>query len=147
MLRKIMLTKESTLTNDQVSTINSTLVSLYNRLDKVFKQDKITEEPTTEDIGTPVGATYDYKGKRFQGRYYFSFKLDTTTLLPGYGHIIVKNLPEPINIYAFTTNTFGNELKGYFTLSSRNANIIEIVYIPYQAQRGSYIVTITGDKK
>ena len=64
----------------------------------------------------------------------------------GYGHIIIKDLPEVIDIYAFTTNTFGSELKGYFTISSRNANTIEIVYVPYQEQTGSFEVTITGEK-
>ena len=94
----------------------------------------------------PVGAVYDYKGKKFENRYFFSFKLDTSSLLAGYGHIIIKDLPEVIDMYAFTTNTFGAELKGYFTISSRNANTIEIVYVPYQAQTGSFEVTITGEK-
>lgn len=52
-----------------------------------------------------------------------------------------------IDIYAFSTNTLGAELKGYFTISSRNANTIEIVYVPYQAQKGSFEITITGEKK
>lgn len=146
MLKKVMLTPESTLTEAQISTMNSTLTSLYNRLDRVFLQDEITEEPSSEDVGVPVGAVYDYKGKRFKDKYFFSFKLDTTTLLAGYGHIIIKDLPEVIDIYAFTTNTFGNELKGYFTISSRNANSIEIVYVPYQSQQGSFEVSITGEK-
>lgn len=146
MLKKVMLTPESTLTEVQISTLNSTLTSLYNRLDRVFIQDEITEEPSSEDVGVPVGAVYDYKGKRFKDKYFFSFKLDTTTLLAGYGHIIIKDLPEVIDIYAFTTNTFGNELKGYFTISSKNANTIEIVYVPYQSQRGSFEVSITGEK-
>lgn len=146
MLKKVMLTLESTLTEAQISTMNSTLTSLYNRLDRVFLQDEITEEPSSEDVGVPVGAVYDYKGKRFKDKYFFSFKLDTTTLLAGYGHIIIKDLPEVIDIYAFTTNTFGNELKGYFTISSRNANSIEIVYVPYQSQQGSFEVSITGEK-
>jgi hypothetical protein len=146
MLKKVMLTPESTLTEVQISTLNSTLTSLYNRLDRVFIQDEITEEPSSEDVGVPVGAVYDYKGKRFKDKYFFSFKLDTTTLLAGYGHIIIKDLPEVIDIYAFTTNTFGNELKGYFTISSKNANTIEIVYVPYQSQQGSFEVSITGEK-
>lgn len=146
MLKKVMLTPESTLTEVQISTLNSTLTSLYNRLDRVFLQDEITEEPSSEDVGVPVGAVYDYKGKRFKDKYFFSFKLDTTTLLAGYGHIIIKDLPEVIDIYAFTTNTFGNELKGYFTISSKNANTIEIVYVPYQSQQGSFEVSITGEK-
>lgn len=146
MLRKIMLTPESTLNENQISSLNGTLTSLYNRLDRVFKQDKVEKEPSSEDIGVPVGAVYDYKGKRFENRYFFSFKLDTSSLLAGYGHIIIKDLPEVIDMYAFTTNTFGAELKGYFTISSRNANTIEIVYVPYQAQTGSFEVTITGEK-
>lgn len=146
MLRKIMLTPESTLNENQISSLNSTLTSLYNRLDRVFKQDEVEKEPPSEDVGVPVGAVYDYKGKKFENRYFFSFKLDTTSLLAGYGHIIIKDLPEVINMYAFTTNTFGAELKGYFTVSSRNANTIEIVYVPYQAQTGSFEVTITGEK-
>lgn len=146
MLRKIMLTPESTLNENQISSLNSTLTSLYNRLDRVFKQDEVEKEPSSEDVGVPVGAVYDYKGKRFENRYFFSFKLDTSSLLAGYGHIIIKDLPEVINMYAFTTNTFGAELKGYFTVSSRNANTIEIVYVPYQAQTGSFEVTITGEK-
>lgn len=146
MLRKAMLTLESTLNENQISTLNSTLTSLYNRLDRVFKQDEVEKEPSSEDVGVPVGAVYDYKGKRFENRYFFSFKLDTSSLLAGYGHIIIKDLPEVINMYAFTTNTFGAELKGYFTVSSRNANTIEIVYVPYQAQTGSFEVTITGEK-
>lgn len=141
-----MLTPESTLETNQIAALNSTLTSLYNRLDRVFKQDEEDKQPSSEDIGTPVGAVYDYKGKRFENKYFFSFKLDTTTLLAGYGHIVIKDLPEVINMYAFTTNTFGNELKGYFTISSRNANTIEIVYVPYQAQEGSFEVTITGEK-
>ena len=146
MLRKIMLTPESTLNENQISSLNSTLTSLYNRLDRVFKQDEVEKEPSAEDVGVPVGAVYNYKGKRFENRYFFSFKLDTSSLLAGYGHIIIKDLPEVINMYAFTTNTFGAELKGYFTVSSRNANTIEIVYVPYQAQTGSFEVTITGEK-
>ena len=146
MLRKIMLTPESTLNKNQISSLNSTLTSLYNRLDRVFKQDEVEKEPASEDVGVPVGAVYDYKGKKFENRYFFSFKLDTSSLLAGYGHIIIKDLPEVINMYAFTTNTFGAELKGYFTISSRNANTIEIVYVPYQAQTGSFEVTITGEK-
>ena len=141
-----MLTPESTLNKAQISTLNSTLNSLYNRLSRVFKQSKVEEEPTSEDVGVPVGAVYDYKGKKFENRYFFSFKLDTTSLLAGYGHIIIKDLPEIINIYAFTTNYTGTELKGYFTVSSRNANTIEIVYVPYQTQEGSFEVTITGEK-
>lgn len=146
MLKKIMLTPESTLNKVQISTLNSTLNSLYNRLDRVFKQTKVEKEPTSEDVGVPVGAVYDYKGKKFENKYFFSFKLDTTSLLAGYGHIIIKDLPEVINIYAFTTNYTGTELKGYFTVSSRNANTIEIVYVPYQTQEGSFEVTITGEK-
>lgn len=146
MLRKTMLTLESTLNENQISSLNSTLTSLYNRLDRVFKQDEVEKEPSSEDVGVPVGAVYDYKGKKFENRYFFSFKLDTSSLLAGYGHIIIKDLPEVINMYAFTTNTFGAELKGYFTVSSRNANTIEIVYVPYQAQTGSFEVTITGEK-
>ena len=146
MLRKTMLTPESTLNENQISSLNSTLISLYNRLDRVFKQDEVEKEPSSEDVGVPVGAVYDYKGKKFENRYFFSFKLDTSSLLAGYGHIIIKDLPEVINMYAFTTNTFGAELKGYFTVSSRNANTIEIVYVPYQAQTGSFEVTITGEK-
>ena len=141
-----MLTPESTLNKGQISTLNSTLNSLYNRLDRVFKQSKVEEEPSSVDVGVPVGAVYDYKGKKFENRYFFSFKLDTTSLLAGYGHIIIKDLPEVINIYAFTTNYTGTELKGYFTVSSRNANTIEIVYVPYQTQEGSFEVTITGEK-
>lgn len=146
MLRKVMLTPESTLNKNQISALNSTLTSLYNRLDRVFKQDEVEKEPSSEDVGVPVGAVYDYKGKKFENKYFFSFKLDTSSLLAGYGHIIIKDLPEVINMYAFTTNTFGAELKGYFTVSSRNANTIEIVYVPYQAQTGSFEVTITGEK-
>lgn len=146
MLRKTMLTPESTLNKNQISALNSTLTSLYNRLDRVFKQDEVEKEPSSEDVGVPVGAVYDYKGKKFENRYFFSFKLDTSSLLAGYGHIIIKDLPEVIDMYAFTTNTFGAELKGYFTVSSRNANTIEIVYVPYQAQTGSFEVTITGEK-
>ena len=141
-----MLTPDSTLNENQISSLNSTLTSLYNRLDRVFKQDEVEKEPSSEDVGVPVGAVYDYKGKKFENRYFFSFKLDTSSLLAGYGHIIIKDLPEVINMYAFTTNTFGAELKGYFTVSSRNANTIEIVYVPYQAQTGSFEVTITGEK-
>lgn len=146
MLRKIMLTRESTLNDAQITAMNSTLNSLYNKLDRVFKQDEVDKEPSAEDVGVPVGAVYNYKGKRFENRYFFSFRLDTTSLLAGYGHIIIKDLPEIINIYAFTTNTFGNELKGYFAISRRNANTIEIVYVPYQNQTGSFEVTITGEK-
>ena len=141
-----MLTPESTLNKGQISTLNSTLNSLYNRLDRTFKQSKVEEEPSSEDVGVPVGAVYDYKGKKFENKYFFSFKLDTTSLLAGYGHIIIKDLPEVINIYAFTTNYTGTELKGYFTVSSRNANTVEIVYVPYQTQEGSFEVTITGEK-
>lgn len=147
MLKKVMLTPDSTLDKKQISTLNSTLTSLYNRLDRVFKQSKVETEPSSEDIGVPVGAVYDYKGKRFKNRYFFSFKLDATSLLAGYGHIIIRDLPEMIDIYAFSTNTLGAELKGYFTISSRNANTIEIVYVPYQEQKGSFEVTITGEKK
>ena len=147
MLKKVMLTPDSTLDKKQISTLNSTLTSLYNRLDRVFKQSKVETEPSSEDIGVPVGAVYDYKGKRFKNRYFFSFKLDATSLLAGYGHIIIRDLPEMIDIYAFSTNTLGAELKGYFTISSRNANTIEIVYVPYQIQKGSFEVSITGEKK
>ena len=147
MLKKVMLTPDSTLDKKQISTLNSTLTSLYNRLDRVFKQSKIETEPSSEDIGVPVGAVYDYRGKRFKDRYFFSFKLDATSLLAGYGHIIIRDLPEMIDIYAFSTNTLGAELKGYFTISSRNANTIEIVYVPYQEQKGSFEITITGEKK
>jgi hypothetical protein len=145
MLRKIMLTKESTLKSSQIEAVNSTLTSLYNKLDRVFKQDKVETEPTAEDVGSPVGAVYDYKGKRLNNKYFFSFKLDVTSLLAGYGHILIKDLPEVIDMYSFTTNTFGNELKGYFTISSRNANTIEVVYVPYQNQEGTFEVTITGE--
>lgn len=147
MLKKIMLTPESTLNKKQISILNSTLTSLYNRLDRVFKQSKVEKEPSSENIGIPVGAVYDYRGKKFKDRYFFSFKLDATSLQAGYGHIIIRDLPEVINIYAFTTNTLGAELKGYFTISSRNANTIEIVYVPYQMQKGSFEITITGEKK
>ena len=147
MLRKIMLTPDSTLNANQISALNSTLNTLYNRLDRVFKQDVVEKEPSSEDIGVPVGAVYDYKGKRFENKYFFSFKLDTSSLLSGYGHIIIKDLPEIIDIYAFSTNTFGAELKGYFTISSRNSNTIEIVYVPCQEQIGSFEVTITGEKR
>lgn len=147
MLKKVMLTTDSTLNADQISALNSTLNTLYNRLDRVFKQDVVEKEPSSEDIGVPVGAVYDYKGKKFENKYFFSFKLDTTSLLAGYGHIIIKDLPEVIDIYAFSTNTLGAELKGYFTVSSRNANTIEIVYVPYQMQTGSFEVTITGEKR
>lgn len=147
MLKKVMLTSDSTLNGGQIAALNSTLNSLYNRLDRVFKQDKVEKEPSSEDIGVPVGAVYDYKGKRFENKYFFSFRLDTTSLAAGYGHIIIRDLPEVIDIYAFTTNTFGSELKGYFTVSSRNANTIEIVYVPYQEQTGSFEVTITGEKR
>ena len=147
MLKKVMLTPESTLDKKQISTLNSTLTSLYNRLDRVFKQSKFETEPPSENIGIPVGAVYDYRGKKFKDRYFFSFKLDATSLQAGYGHIVIRDLPEIINIYAFSTNTLGAELKGYFTVSSRNANTIEIVYVPYQIQKGSFEVTITGEKK
>lgn len=147
MLKKVMLTPESTLDKKQISTLNSTLTSLYNRLDRVFKQSKVETEPTSENIGIPVGAVYDYRGKKFKDRYFFSFKLDATSLQAGYGHIVIRDLPEIIDIYAFTTNTLGAELKGYFTVSSRNANTIEIVYVPYQEQKGSFEITITGEKK
>lgn len=147
MLKKIMLTPESTLDKKQISTLNSTLTSLYNRLDRVFTQSKVEKEPTSENVGTPVGAVYDYRGKKFKDRYFFSFKLDATSLQAGYGHIIIRDLPEIIDIYAFTTNTLGAELKGYFTISSRNANTIEIVYVPYQEQKGTFEITITGEKK
>ena len=147
MLKKVMLTPDSTLNANQISALNSTLNTLYNRLDRVFKQDVVENEPSSEDIGVPVGAVYDYKGKKFENKYFFSFKLDATSLLAGYGHIIIKDLPEVIDIYAFSTNTFGAELKGYFTVSSRNANTIEIVYVPYQMQTGSFEVTITGEKR
>ena len=147
MLKKVMLTPESTLDKKQISTLNSTLTSLYNRLNKVFTQSKVEKEPTSENVGIPVGAVYDYRGKKFKDRYFFSFKLDATSLQAGYGHIVIRDLPEIINIYAFTTNTLGAELKGYFTISSRNANTIEIVYVPYQIQKGSFEITITGEKK
>ena len=147
MLKKVMLTPESTLDKKQISTLNSTLTSLYNRLDRVFKQSKVETEPSSENIGIPVGAVYDYRGKKFKDRYFFSFKLDATSLQAGYGHIVIRDLPAIINIYAFSTNTLGAELKGYFTVSSRNANTIEIVYVPYQIQKGSFEVTITGEKK
>lgn len=147
MLKKIMLTPESTLDKKQISTLNSTLTSLYNRLDKVFTQSKVETEPTSENIGIPVGAVYDYRGKKFKDRYFFSFKLDATSLQAGYGHIVIRDLPEIIDIYSFSTNTLGAELKGYFTISSRNANTIEIVYVPYQEQKGSFEITITGEKK
>ena len=68
MLRKIMLTPESTLNENQISSLNSTLTSLYNRLDRVFKQDEVEKEPSSEDVGVPVGAVYDYKGKKFENR-------------------------------------------------------------------------------
>lgn len=142
-----MLTTDSTLNANQISALNSTLNTLYNRLDRVFKQDVVEKEPSSEDIGVPVGAVYDYKGKKFENKYFFSFKLDTTSLIAGYGHIIIKDLPEVLDIYAFSTNTLGAELKGYFTVSSRNANTIEIVYVPYQNQVGSFEVTITGEKR
>lgn len=141
------MTPESTLDKKQISTLNSTLTSLYNRLNKVFTQSKVEKEPTSENVGIPVGAVYDYRGKKFKDRYFFSFKLDATSLQAGYGHIIIRDLPEIIDIYAFTTNTLGAELKGYFTVSSRNANTIEIVYVPYQEQKGSFEITITGEKK
>lgn len=147
MLKKVMLTPESTLDKKQISILNSTLTSLYNRLNKVFTQSKVEKEPTSENIGIPVGAVYDYRGKKFKDRYFFSFKLDATSLQAGYGHIIIRDLPEIIDIYAFTTNTLGAELKGYFTISSRNANTIEIVYVPYQEQKGTFEITITGEKK
>ena len=147
MLKKVMLTPDSTLNANQISALNSTLNTLYNRLDRVFKQDVVEKEPSSEDIGVPVGAVYDYKGKKFENKYFFSFKLDTNSLLAGYGHIIIKDLPEVLDIYAFSTNTLGAELKGYFTVSSRNANTIEIVYVPYQNQVGSFEVTITGEKR
>lgn len=147
MLKKVMLTPESTLDKKQISTLNSTLTSLYNRLNKVFTQSKVEKEPTSENVGIPVGAVYDYRGKKFKDRYFFSFKLDATSLQAGYGHIVIRDLPEIIDIYAFTTNTLGTELKGYFTVSSRNANTIEIVYVPYQEQKGSFEITITGEKK
>ena len=142
-----MLNDESTLNKDQIVALNGTFTSLYNRLDRVFQQDKVEKEPSSENVGIPVGAVYDYKGKKFENKYFFSFRLDTSSLLAGYGHIIIKDLPEVIDIYAFTTNTFGAELKGYFTISSRNANTIEIVYVPYQEQTGSFEVTITGEKR
>lgn len=144
MAKKVMLTSDSTLSGAQIATMNSTLNSLYNRLGRVFIQDKEETEPTATAVGTPVGAVYDYTGKKFDGRYFFTFKLDTDSLLPKYGHVVIKDLPESIEMYTFTTNTFGNELKGYFTISTRNANTIEIVYVPYQQQTGSYMVTITG---
>ena len=147
MLKKVMLTPESTLDKKQISILNSTLTSLYNRLDRVFTQSKVETEPPSENIGIPVGAVYDYRGKKFKDRYFFSFKLDATSLQAGYGHIIIRDLLEIINIYDFSTNTLGAELKGYFTVSSRNANTIEIVYVPYQIQKGSFEVTITGEKK
>ena len=145
MLRKIMLTKESTLKKEQITTVNSILTAVYNRLSRVFKQDTVETEPVSEDVGVPIGEVYDYKGKKFNNKYFFSFKLDTTSLLAGYGYVVIKDLPEILNIYTFTTNTLGNELKGYFTISSKNANTIEIVYVPFQAQQGSFNVTITGE--
>lgn len=147
MLRKLMLNDESTLNKDQIVALNGTFTSLYNRLDRVFQQDRVEKEPSTENVGIPVGAVYDYKGKRFENKYFFSFRLDTTSLLAGYGHIIIKDLPEVIDIFSFTTNPLGEELKGYFTVSSRNANTVEIVYVPYQEQKGSFEVTITGESK
>ena len=142
-----MLNDESTLNKDQIVALNGTFTSLYNRLDRVFKQDKVEKEPSSENVGIPVGAVYDYKGKRFENKYFFSFRLDTTSLLAGYGHIVIKDLPEVIDIFTFTTNTLGDELKGYFTVSSRNANTVEIVYVPYKEQKGSFEVTITGETK
>lgn len=142
-----MLNDESTLNKDQIVALNGTFTSLYNRLDRVFQQDKVEKEPSSENVGIPVGAVYDYKGKKFENKYFFSFRLDTTSLLSGYGHIVIKDLPEVIDIFTFTTNTLGEELKGYFTVSSRNANTVEIVYVPYQEQRGSFEVTITGETK
>lgn len=142
-----MLNDESTLNKDQIVALNGTFTSLYNRLDRVFQQDRVEKEPSSENVGTPVGAVYDYKGKRFENKYFFSFRLDTTSLLSGYGHIVIKDLPEVIDIFTFTTNTLGEELKGYFTVSSRNANTVEIVYVPYQEQRGSFEVTITGETR
>ena len=105
MLKKVMLTPDSTHDKKQISTLNSTLTSLYNRLDRVFKQSKVETEPSSEDIGVPVGAVYDYKGKKFKNRYFFSFKLDATSLLAGYGHIIIRDLPELIllRLYMFHT--------------------------------------------
>lgn len=147
MLRKLMLNEESTLNKDQIVALNSTFTSLYNRLDRVFQQDKVEEEPSSENVGIPVGAVYDYKGKKFENKYFFSFRLDTTSLLAGYGHIVIKDLPEVIDIFSFNTNKLGDELKGYFTVSSRNANTVEIVYVPYQEQKGSFEVTITGETK
>ena len=147
MLRKLMLNDESTLNKDQIVALNGTFTSLYNRLDRVFQQDKVEKEPSSENVGIPVGAVYDYKGKKFENKYFFSFRLDTTSLLSGYGHIVIKDLPEVIDIFTFTTNTLGDELKGYFTVSSRNANTVEIVYVPYQEQKGSFKVTITGETR
>lgn len=147
MVRRVMLTPESTLNENQITALNSTLNHLYNRLDRVFKQSEVEEEPSSENVGVPVGAVYDYKGKKFENRYFFSFRLDTTSLLAGYGYVVIKDLPEVIDIYTFTTNTFGAELKGYFTISSKNANTIEIVYVPYQNQEGSFEVTITGERR
>lgn len=147
MVRRVMLTPESTLNKNQITALNSTLNHLYNRLDRVFKQSEVEEEPSSENVGVPVGAVYDYKGKKFENRYFFSFRLDTTSLLAGYGYVVIKDLPEVIDIYTFTTNTFGAELKGYFTISSKNANTIEIVYVPYQNQEGSFEVTITGERR
>lgn len=142
-----MLNDESTLNKDQIVALNGTFTSLYNRLDRVFQQDRVEKEPSSENVGIPVGAVYDYKGKKFENKYFFSFRLDTTSLLSGYGHIVIKDLPEVIDIFTFTTNTLGEELKGYFTVSSRNANTVEIVYVPYQEQRGSFEVTITGETR
>lgn len=142
-----MLNDESTLNKDQIVALNGTFTSLYNRLDRVFQQDKVEKEPSSENVGIPVGAVYDYKGKKFENKYFFSFRLDTTSLLSGYGHIVIKDLPEVIDIFTFTTNTLGDELKGYFTVSSRNANTVEIVYVPYQEQKGSFEVTITGETR
>lgn len=142
-----MLNEESTLDNNQIVALNSTFTSLYNRLDRVFQQDRVETEPSSENVGIPVGAVYDYKGKKFENKYFFSFRLDTTSLMSGYGHIVIKDLPEVIDIFTFNTNPLGEELKGYFTVSSRNANTVEIVYVPYQEQKGSFEVTITGESK
>lgn len=147
MIRKLMLNDESTLNKDQIVALNGVFTSLYNRLDRVFQQDKVETEPSAENVGIPVGAVYDYKGKKFENKYFFSFRLDTTSLMSGYGHIVIKDLPEVIDIFSFNTNTLGEELKGYFTVSSRNANTVEIVYVPYQEQKGSFEVTITGETK
>ena len=140
-----MLTeKDSTLKSNQVSSVNSVLSSLYNKLSRTFEQSRETVEPSFENVGAPQGPVYEYTGKRFMKRYFFSFKLNTTNLEARYGNIIIKNLPEAFDFYAYSTNTLGLELKGYFVLSLRNANDIEMVYVPYEKQDGSFYVTLTG---